>query len=90
MLQHSHVGCLSPPAEGDLKSGIPALTEIPAPHMITMFLYSPPLKNEMKIALQDIEEIAKTYLSFLTISSSCNPSLFDELPPMLKTVGSCC
>ena len=32
------------PAEGDLKSGIPALTEMPAPHMITMFLYSPLLK----------------------------------------------
>ena len=29
------------PAEGDLKSGIPALTEMPAPHMITMFLNFP-------------------------------------------------
>ena len=34
------------PAEGDLKSGIPALTEMPAPHMITMFLYTPLLETK--------------------------------------------
>ena len=43
------------PAEGDLKSGIPALTEMPAPHMITMFLYSPLL--EIKQILENIKLI---------------------------------
>ena len=33
------------PALGDRKSGIPAFVEIPAPHIITIFLNSPPPKK---------------------------------------------
>ena len=31
------------PADGDLKSGMPAFVDIPAPHMMTMFLNLPSL-----------------------------------------------
>ena len=78
--------------------------------MITMFLYSPPLKrykykipplkiykykipltnnNSAKDASEQKRIVWNTNLNFLTISSSCKPSLFDELPPMLllRAVG---
>ena len=41
------------PAEGDLKSGIPALVEMPAPHIITMLAYLPsPSKADTQFDLK--------------------------------------
>ena len=41
------------PAEGDLKSGMPAFVDIPAPHMMTMFLNLPSLSPFSKSASEN-------------------------------------
>ena len=41
------------PADGDLKSGMPAFVDIPAPHMMTMFLNLPSLSPFSKSASEN-------------------------------------
>ena len=56
------------PAEGDLKSGIPAFVDIPAPHIMTMFLNLPSLSPFSKSASEnpasdlDIKDVKVKYI----------------------------
>ena len=56
------------PAEGDLKSGMPAFVDIPAPHIMTMFLNLPSLSPFSKSASEnpasdlDIKDVKVKYI----------------------------
>ena len=76
------------PAEGDLKSGIPAFVEIPAPHMMIMFLNLPSENPDTRSASEkppeddDLEnpvpifrndkESQYFFISFNAIGFDCN------------------
>ena len=56
------------PADGVLKSGMPALVDIPAPHMMTMFLNLPSDKPESRSVSENDEDSLEEFKPIILLS----------------------
>ena len=56
------------PADGVLKSGMPALVDIPAPHMMTMFLNLPSDKPDTRSVSENDEDSLEEFKPIISVN----------------------